>query len=73
VWPENAPSVELFQRISTQWRHGFAGPSGLDYTALYPVMAHMGLHGRAWFDALDDIRVMELAALTQMAENKAEN
>ena len=61
----------LFQRVATQWRSGFGGPTGLDYTAVYPLIDRMGLSASDWMAMLDDIRVLENAALGQMAEDQA--
>lgn len=66
VWPENWAAVEMFLRISTQWRTSMAGPIGLDYGALewlfrlYEVKEPRSL--------LEDLQVMEGAALTAMAK-----
>jgi hypothetical protein len=60
VWPENFPALQIFRRVMSQWRvAGMGGYVGLDYTALYPVMAHMGLTGDAWLQMLDDIGAIE--------------
>lgn len=68
VWPENWPTVQLFDRISTQWRTSARGVIGLDYCAIYPVMERMQLGGQEWLQMLDDIRAMEQAAMEQMSE-----
>lgn len=34
IWPDNVRSVNVFVAMSTQWRVGIAGASGLDYSAL---------------------------------------
>ena len=58
--------------MATQWRTGFNGPVGLDYGAAYPVMERMRLCDADWLDMLDDLRVMEQAAMAQIAENANE-
>ena len=66
VWPENWNAVLMFLRISTQWRTSMGGPIGLDYGALewlfrlYEVTEPRSL--------LEDLQVMEGAALTAMAK-----
>lgn len=66
VWPENWEALEMFLRISTQWRTSMGGPIGLDYGALewlfrlYEVKEPRSL--------LEDLQVMEGAALTAMAK-----
>ena len=66
VWPENYAALNTFSRVSTQWRVGTGGAIGLDYNALYPLLDRLGLTDAEWLHALDDIRVMESAALTAM-------
>lgn len=68
VWPENWPTIIMWSRIQTQWRTGAAGAIGLDYTIL------------PWFiklyeveepkTMLEDLQVMESAALTAMSKEK---
>lgn len=68
VWPENWQAWCLFDAMRTQWRtRGMEGrPYGLDYGVLFRLMDEDGLAGRDWRDTLDDIRVMESAALEEM-------
>ncbi len=68
IWPENRPVLDLFALVQTQWRIGPAGATGLDYGPLFRVMDELGYRGQAWRDMLDDLRVIELAALAAMAE-----
>lgn len=35
----------LFVAMETQWRHGFNGPVGLDYSAIGPTLEMIGLEG----------------------------
>ena len=65
VWPENWPAVSVFLRVSTQWRIGMNGPSGLDYNVL-PLFLDMTAEDSA--DTLDDIATLERAALEAMHE-----
>ena len=65
VWPDNVPTLNVFVAMSTQWRVGNNGATGLDYAALPVVEDRVGI--RADFDGL---RAMEEAALAQMAENR---
>lgn len=65
-WPENGPVLEVFSRVSTQWRvAGMGGYVGLDYTALYRVMDEMGYRGPDWLQMLDDIAAMEAGAMAR--------
>lgn len=55
-------------RVITQYRHGFSGPTGLDYSAVYPLLDRMKLSPAEWDRHLDDLRVMEASALNTMRE-----
>jgi hypothetical protein len=68
VWPENWAALELFSAISTQWRVGMGGATGLDYTALPVVMDMQDTAPEHRRERFDEIRVMERAALDVMAE-----
>ena len=52
--------------LQTQWRIGSNGPTGLDYNVLFSIMTlkHQSI------ELLDDIRVMESAALTEIYRKK---
>lgn len=71
-WPDTRQAVELFIRVGTQWRAGFAGPTGLDYPAIYPLMDRLGLAPRDWDDLLHDLQVMETEALEAMHQKDDE-
>lgn len=71
VWTENWQAFTLFQSLSTQWRVGFNGPTGLDYTAAYPLIDRFSNNDPdAWASLFADLRVLESAALAQMAANR---
>ncbi|WP_410003797.1 DUF1799 domain-containing protein [Pseudomonas syringae] len=36
VWPDSWKAFRLFESLSTQWRTGPGGASGLDYSAIPP-------------------------------------
>ncbi len=38
IWPDNVETVRCFIGLSTQWRVGMNGVSGLDYSAIPVVM-----------------------------------
>lgn len=52
--------------MQSQWRHGFNGPTGLDYGAAYPLLDILTDDRMEWLRLLDDLRAMEGAALEQM-------
>lgn len=70
IWPENARAVNAFSSVSTQWRIGMSGPTGLDYPAVFATIDR--LHRTLDDDARDaifaDVQVMERAALREMGK-----
>lgn len=66
VWEELATSINVFVAMSTQWRVGPAGATGLDYGALPAVMELLGVPHCARRDVFNDVRVMEDEALATM-------
>lgn len=70
VWPENFEAFELFSTLQTQWRTGMSGPTGLDYNTLFTFMTLKKLSYERHCELLDDIRVMESAALTEIHRKK---
>ena len=73
VWPENWPIVNLFSRLSTQWRVGFSGPTGLDYGAAWLLIDRMRLPDAEADEMFDGVQVMERAAMDAMNENRSSN
>jgi len=65
VWPEHWDVLMLFIRLSTQWRVGAGGATGLDYSVFFHELDRAGVSGEALDDALDKLRVMESEALAQ--------
>ena len=63
IWPENEVALALFSSLSTQWRIGVAGPTGLDYNVLFTRMDRMGLSEEGYERLFQDIRVIEGEAL----------
>lgn len=56
--------------MSTQWRVGMAGATGLDYGALPAVMRLTGISAADRAEVFEGVRTMEDAALTKMHEPK---
>lgn len=71
VWPEHESALEIFDALSTQWRVGFAGATGLDYSVLPAIFDLYELPQSDRRDRLAEIRVMEGEALRTMHEGKA--
>lgn len=63
LWPECALPIEVFSRVSTQWRVGAGGPIGLDYNVVYRELDDIGLTGDRRHEVMAAIRVIETAAL----------
>ncbi len=68
VWPDAYPAFRLFDAMGTQWRVGPGGASGLDYTAIPVIASMLGINRRELTDIFPDIRVMEVEALSVMAD-----
>lgn len=66
LWPENEQVIMLFSSLSTQWRVGMNGPTGLDYGVLYHKMNRMNLTPIEYEMLEADIRVVEREALAVM-------
>jgi hypothetical protein len=71
MWPETEQVIRLYSSISTQWRMGFSGPIGLDYSVLFARMDRMRLSADEYEYLFQDIRVVESEALAAM--NKRED
>lgn len=68
MWPDNWPAFLIFQSMGTQWRSGVGGVTGLDYNVLPWLMKINGVKDEA--AALNDIRIMERAALAKIHEEQ---
>lgn len=70
VWPDAWRAFRLFESLSTQWRTGPGGASGLDY-AVIPATAQMTGMKRSELPAIfSDLRTLEVEALLVMSESK---
>lgn len=76
--PESQPAVAAYMKCATQWRVGFSGRVGLDYTACMDVLRrnfprwreqHPQFEGITVDDVFDDLQVIEQAMLG--ADNEA--
>lgn len=66
VWPDNVRAIGVFVRMSTQWRVGMGGASGLDYSVLPAVMRLTGVPVEERADVFESVRILEEAALKTM-------
>jgi hypothetical protein len=69
IWPDCQRSFDVFCAMSTQWRTGMNGATGLDYSAIPQVLRLCRVPRTEWADVFEDLRVMESAALKQMSQN----
>jgi len=67
VWEENWEALNLFFRLQTQWRVGFNGATGLDYSVLPVLFDLYGVQDRV--DTFESIQVCEAELLTILQEN----
>ncbi|WP_429515901.1 DUF1799 domain-containing protein [Pseudomonas frederiksbergensis] len=70
VWPDNWPAFCLFNALSTQWRTGACGATGLDYTSIRDVAGYLGIKKKQIAEIFHDLQVMEAEALLVMSESK---
>jgi hypothetical protein len=63
IWPENERAIALFSSVSTQWRVGMGGPTGIDYNVIFSRLDRMHLTDPEYEQMFDDIRVIESEAL----------
>lgn len=70
IWPENLAAVNVFIALSTQWRVGMSGATGLDYNAIPPVLRLVGIPRKEWADTFECVRVMEAEAMKIMGESR---
>jgi len=70
IWPDNIIAVNVFVAMSTQWRTGVSGATGLDYGVLPHVMRLVGVGVKDRAAVFDEIRLMEDAALEMMRIKK---
>jgi hypothetical protein len=66
VWPENWPAFALFCSMQTQWRVGMGGATGIDYSALYPLLDRHASDPDEWNALFEDVQTCERAALAAM-------
>lgn len=63
LWTDNWLSFSVFIGMSTQWRTGVGGVTGLDYNALPTVMKLRGIKKNKHKQIFNDIQIMEAEAL----------
>lgn len=71
MFPENWTAVSVFSDLTTQWRIGFSGPTGLDYGVIPTVLRLKGVVRARWPAVFADLQVMEDAALALFQQQRA--
>lgn len=70
VYPDVLPAANVLIAMATQWRTGYAGATGLDYSALPHVFRLLGVRKRDRPSLFEDLRVMESEALRTMRDSR---
>lgn len=70
VWDINWNTFNLFNALTTQWRVGMGGATGLDYSVIPSVGKMLGLKQKQINELFPDLQVMENEALITMGENQ---
>lgn len=74
LWPCNVPIWRLWMSLQTQWQHGFSGPTGLDYTAVWTVLERKRIRRpREAFEALQAMERSALEVWRKQADRDAAN
>ncbi|KFE50148.1 DUF1799 domain-containing protein [Pseudomonas syringae] len=68
LWEINTQSFTVFNSMSTQWRTGMGGATGLDYAVLPVVMELLDVEQDDRKRVFGDVRLMEQEALDTMAD-----
>jgi hypothetical protein len=63
IWPENLASVNALIAVSTHWRVGMNGVTGLDYNVLPAVFQMMQIPPDDWPDTFECLRILESEAM----------
>lgn len=71
LWPEHLDALRLWIGVQTQWRHGFDGPTGLDYAGVRASPAFRRLATIDRDRVFDELCVMERAALDALRADRA--
>lgn len=70
LWPEHQAALRLWGAVGTQWREGFSGPTGLDYTGVEAAMRLLGIPRAERAERFAELRVMERVTLRVWAHRR---
>lgn len=68
MWEENWDAIQIFCRLSTQWRVGMNGPTSLDHLIVYKELDRIGISGEEFDEILSRLHIIENEALKQIHE-----
>lgn len=66
VWPDNLAAINVLIAVSTQWRIGMSGATGIDYNVLPSVFKMMAIPDSDWPDTFECLRILEAEAMDVM-------
>lgn len=69
VFEENWEVLKFFLLVSTQWRIGMGGPTGLDHGVTLGLFSLYGVEEPKRVELFEGVRIMEDAALDAMARS----
>ena len=65
VEPECIATVQMFQRVSSQWRTGPHGPTGLDLNVVLSIASLLEMDRAEQLEMIDDLAIMESVWLAE--------
>jgi hypothetical protein len=68
IFPEAAQALDIFFLVQTQWREGFSGRTGLDYTAVVRVIELYVRQTAEQRQTLEMINALESGCMMELAE-----
>lgn len=71
IYEDNWDAFLVFDSMSTQWRMGSVGPTGLDYNVIPMMMESLSIDKSEMVEIVPCLRIMENEALKIMSENRA--
>jgi hypothetical protein len=70
IWEESYQSFIVFSAMSTQWRIGMSGATGLDYCALREIWQRLKIPLSNRDEVFSDLQVMESEVLELMRKER---
>jgi hypothetical protein len=71
LWAEHVDALNLWFGVQTQWRHGFNGPTGLDYAGVRAAPGFRALPRVRREPVFGELCIMERATLGEWALQRA--